>query len=1475
MKHLIRTCLLALLLCLCILCAAQAQSASLTLSSSAQSGYGGDEITVSLALTAEEVGGLQTTLTWNSGCLTYVEGSAAFSDAFISGTMMAMINDGSENSITLVYGNINGYTAQDEVIFTARFRLNDGVSGDTTFSLISTKATDASASLSALMMETNTVCVSTAIFDAGSVCVGISVSNTSPNFGKRTTVTLTLESCTEAIGSLQGTFHYDPNVLQYVPGSAAFSDEASAAGMTMLINADTPGEVRFVYASVSGYSSYRLVSMEFEVIGGVNSRTTLYMDGLKATNARTDRLAMMNVSSYGYSISPQGEPSTVYLTTWLHEGNYIYVDFGSQVTLGVNADGRTFSGLQAVISYDPEWFSYVPGSAAFTDGFMEGASITLINDSVAGELRLVYVNPDGYTPDTSEIFTAKFVTRKRGTTPKITVTTAKATNTGAELTSVPVQAQTNMYLTVRYGNYDMSGVKWDYTTASTYDGTEKTVQLTGLPEGVTAIYSNNTATEPGSYYASVTFEYDSENYNRPSMSGVSWYINKITFDMSDVAWDYPGSFVYDGTEKTVQLTGLPEGLTVTYSGNTATEPGSYYASVTFQYDSAHYNNPSSVNNLYWNIAKLTFDMSGVSWDYTDPFVYDGTEKSVQLTGLPDGLTAAYSGNTATEPGSYYATVTFQYDSAHYNKPCNVNGIYWYINKITFDMSGVAWDYTDPFVYDGTEQSVQLTGLPEGLTPVYTQNTAIEPGSYYASVTFKYDTAHYNAPSSVSGCSWSIGKGNYDLSGVTWDYTVPFAYDGTEKSVQLVGLPEGLVPYYSGNTATELGTYYAVATFQYDREHYNKPDSLSCSWSIDKGEYDLSGVTWNYTVPFAYDGTEKSVYLVGLPEGLIPSYSGNAAAELGTYNAVATFQYDAEHYNEPGALSCSWSIGKGNYDLSGVTWDYTVPFTYDGTEKSVHLVGLPEGLVPCYSGNTATGAGTYYAVATFQYDVVHYNEPGALSCSWSIDKGYYDLSGVKWAYPTAFTYDGTEKSVQLTGLPEGITAIYSNNTATEPGNYTATVTFEYDEQNYNRPTVLPSVSSIYWYIYKRTFDMSGVQWDYTDAFTYDGTEKAIRLTGLPEGLTAVYTGNTATEPGSYYASVTFQYDAACFYAPASVSGCYWYINKITFDMSGVAWDYTDPFVYDGTEKSIQLTGLPEGLTPVYTNNTATEPGSYFALVTLQYDSAHYNRPSSVSSCIWYINKATYDLSGVTWDYDEPFVYDGTEKSVHLVGLPEGLVPSYSGNTATEPGERTAYANFTYDSAHYNNPGSLQLQWSIIKIVATEIQVAPGLLVLSTDAPWNQAQYSCSLLPEGCVAEELVFTADPAVLLSCTPDRVVANAPGTTTIIIQTADGRLSASCEVIVVDSFSKAALPSGLTVIEEEAFCGASGLEVVILPETVTTIGSRAFADSGLLYIRIPANVMSIAPDAFAGTSLQGIYCPAGSTAASFAEASNIPWFEY
>ena len=59
--------------------------------------------------------------------------------------------------------------------------------------------------------------------------------------------------------------------------------------------------------------------------------------------------------------------------------------------------------------------------------------------------------------------------------------------------------------------------------------------LTNLPVGVTAAYTGNTATEPGSYTAHAAFTYDATNYEPPVVADLTWSINApVVLDVEDI-----------------------------------------------------------------------------------------------------------------------------------------------------------------------------------------------------------------------------------------------------------------------------------------------------------------------------------------------------------------------------------------------------------------------------------------------------------------------------------------------------------------------------------------------------------------------------------------------------------------------------------------------------------------------------------------------------------------------------------------------------------------------------------------------------------------------------------------------------------------------------------------------------------------------------------------------------------------------------
>ena len=68
-----------------------------------------------------------------------------------------------------------------------------------------------------------------------------------------------------------------------------------------------------------------------------------------------------------------------------------------------------------------------------------------------------------------------------------------------------------------------------------------------------------------------------------------------------------------------------------------------------------------------------------------------------------------------------------------------------------------------------------------------------------------------------------------------------------------------------------------------------------------------------------------------------------------------------------------------------------------------------------------------------------------------------------------------------------------------------------------------------------------------------------------------------------------------------------------------------------------------------------------------------------------------------------------------------------------------------------------------------------------------------------------------------------------------------------LNGLSAPIFPAQLTTIEDEAF-EDTFFQAIIIPDTVTTIGNRAFANCrNLIYVRIPASITNIPADAFSG----------------------------
>lgn len=840
---------------------------------------------------------------------------------------------------------------------------------------------------------------------------------------------------------------------------------------------------------------------------------------------------------------------------------------------------------------------------------------------------------------------------------------------------------------------DMSSVRWVESGDMTYDGNVKSTLLEGLPEGVKAKYTENEKREPGTYIANAELVYDRSNYNdTQEIREHRWTIKKARIDISKARWDYSEAFIYDGSEKSIELKGLPENIEVQYQDNKAVNAGMYTAKATPIYDDGIYDIRGEILPCRWQISKAFIESKNLTWKSFDEFVYDGEPKSVFIENLPEDAEAEYSGELECAAGKYLAT-------------CNLTGNYytdkkldyeWEIKKARYDMSGVKWDYAGPFVYDGTEKQVVLSNKIQGLDVVYTGNRHTNAGDYSAVAIFTcLDSHNYETPEDMK-LDWSISKKNIDMTDVHWNYEKAFVYDGSTKNVELEGLPQGVYATYDENSACGAGIYNAHADLKYDKDNYNAEKIEDCRWRINKAKIDISDVAWNYEEPFVYSGKEHTVQLTNVPIGLDEVYSENIKIEAGQYVAtVRLIPTDINNYEEPKISGCAWAINKAGIDKGDISWSEFDEFVYDGEAKTVKITSDIDSKIKVdYSGNYQINAGVYTAVAKFTpLDEINYKAPESDKYTWEIKKSNIDMRGVSWDYSSEFTYDGTRKKVVLSNLPKEVKVIYENAEFTDAGDYVAVAKIEPIDK-YNYSDNIPDMT-LAWKIKKAEYDLSEVKWQDERKFSYDGYYKKIELVGLPDGIEAVYTGNEEAFASEYIAAATLKYDEKNYERP-SVSECRWVIEKSPINIEGVRWDYGECFTYDGREKIVELLNVPEGASVKYGNNRGIKVGTYTATANIIPDDIENLEINKINNLEWKISKGNYDMSHVRWDYQNDIIYDGVEHVVELQGLPEGVIPKYRNNRKKDAGKYDASVTFEVaDNRNYNVPTFDSLNWEIKK------------------------------------------------------------------------------------------------------------------------------------------------------------------------------------
>lgn len=411
---------------------------------------------------------------------------------------------------------------------------------------------------------------------------------------------------------------------------------------------------------------------------------------------------------------------------------------------------------------------------------------------------------------------------------------------------------------------NIKNVKFNDRTV-TYDGTAHRITASGvsyLPKGVSVETVNNGKTEAGEHTVECKLIYthtDGKSYHFTSLFA-TLTIRKASYDMSGIRFN-DATLTYNGEPRSVLVTGtLPGGVTVEYIGNGQTNAGTY--TVTARFTGNPNYNPIADKTATLTIDKADYDMSEVY--LLDKTVgYDSASHGITYIGtLPEGVTVNYIGNGKSAVGTYTVTAKFSSDNPNYNPIADKTAT---LTISASKLAGVSI-CPDPFVYNGTEPTLTVTGtLPPGYTVDFEHGEMINAGTY--SVVAKFYEGGAYKPEYDLTASVVILKAELSLSASD----LIAEYDGNEKSIELIGtLPEGITVVEYGNGRIAPGVYRVIFRLVTDT-----PSNFK----------NLSDITATLTI------TEKEI---GATNGLVFEINGNKCTVVGYNGTDSVVNIPAEH-----------------------------------------------------------------------------------------------------------------------------------------------------------------------------------------------------------------------------------------------------------------------------------------------------------------------------------------------------------------------------------------------------------------------------------------------------------------------------------------------------------------------------------------------------------------------------------------------------
>ncbi len=360
-------------------------------------------------------------------------------------------------------------------------------------------------------------------------------------------------------------------------------------------------------------------------------------------------------------------------------------------------------------------------------------------------------------------------------------------------------------------------------------------------------------------------------------------------------------FIYDGNIKSLKVENLPEGATVTYTGNDVSSVGEHI--VTAVVSKENYEDLTLSAVLYISKANYNFILA----DST--VTYDGNAHGIKADTELNLTYEYYKGeekldNEPVNAGTYKVKAIYAGDNNHNGL---VKGATLTINKakVTIEQADINIKYQENYELNPTcslANAILTITYYKGEEKLDSKPTEI--GMYKAIIKYAGNDNYEECSKEVT-----INIKNPDYKNVTITLA-PIStvyllnYEVIPTADNGVSLSDLIIKYYTTKEEELTGKPVNAGTYKI-KVFYNGSDELFLNSStsefvdlvIAKATYDLSQIEFNDKT-VTYDGNEHKLEIIGtLPYGLSVSYSSNKLTNVGSVDVTATFSGDFDNYEE--------------------------------------------------------------------------------------------------------------------------------------------------------------------------------------------------------------------------------------------------------------------------------------------------------------------------------------------------------------------------------------------------------------------------------------------------------------------------------------------------------------------------------------------------------------------------------------------------